>query len=284
MAALIEEAGFDIWLSDHLVLIEGAASRYPFSEDGQFFQEADDDWYEFVATAAYLAGVTAKAELAVGVCIPALRQPVELAKQLATLDRLSAGRLRFGVGTGWLAEEFLALGVPFQARGARLDAVLDVLNAVWSGRPPRGQYGPYEIPAGVCCYPTPKRPIPIYVGGTSNAAVRRVVDRGDAWLGMAPGGRIEPEIILDVEQRIAELCEQRDRDPTEIELAFRMGVPKQLLGTSELVERFAQLRRVGVQRFVLDIGWRDLPDARGRLLSLREALDAAAVELPPADG
>jgi probable F420-dependent oxidoreductase len=280
MAATIEDAGFDVWLSDHIVLMDASRSRYPFSDDGRFFLDPNADWYDFLATAGYVAGVTAKAEIAVGVCVPALRHPLELAKQLATVDRLSAGRLRFGVGAGWWAEEFLALAVPFEARGARLDAVLDVLRGAWSGRPAPGRYGPYEIPAGVRCYPTPTRRIPIYVGGTSQAALRRLVERGDGWLGMAPQGRMDPEVIVDIRTRILDLCDQRRRDPGEIDLALRLGVPKRMLGTSDLVDRLVKLRGAGVERFVLDIGWRDLPDARARLAVLREALDTAAAVHP----
>lgn len=278
MAAAIEEAGFDVWLSDHVVLIEEPRSRYPFSDDGEFFVAPREDWYEFVATAAYVAGVTTTADVCVGVCIAALRHPLELAKQLATLDRLSRGRLRFGAGTGWLTEEFAALGVPSDARGGRLDAVLDLLREAWSGHPSPGQYGPYEVPTGVRSHPTPSRRVPIYISGSSDASLRRVVTRGDGWLGMAPGGRIEPETVIWVRRRITELCRERGRDPDEIELALRIGVPGRSLGTSEIVERLKELRRAGIERFVADIGWKGLQDARNRLAALRAGMDAVASE------
>lgn len=275
MAAAIEEAGFDIWLSDHVVLVDRPSSRYPHRDDGQFVLDCKSDWYEFLVTAAYVAAVTQTAEIGVGVAVAALRHPIGLAKQLATLDKLSGGRLRFGVGAGWLEEEFAALGVPFEARGARLNASLDLLRAAWTGTPPQGTFGPYEVPAGVQCYPTPARQIPIYIGGDSKAAIRRVVERGDGWLAMAPAGKLDLSIIERVREDIARLCAEKGRDPAEIEIAMRMAISNKLLNSDDIVDQLRRIRDVGVQRLIADIGWRDLEDSTRRLEVLASAATAA---------
>ena len=133
MAELIVEAGFDgIWLSDHVVMVEGATSRYPYAEDGAYTFDSAMSWYETVTTLAYLAAVTQGVELGTAVLVLPQRQPVLLAKQLATVDRLAGGRLVLGVGAGWLLEEFAALGRPSEGRGARTGEYVRALRACFA--------------------------------------------------------------------------------------------------------------------------------------------------------
>lgn len=276
MALAIEQAGLDVWLSDHIVLVEPSESRYPFSEDGSFWLPADQDWYDFVSVAAYIAALTTKCEIGVGVAVAALRPPIELAKQVATIDRLSAGRFRLGVGAGWLAEEFEALGVPFKGRGARLDAALALMRQAWTGRPETGEYGPYAVPPNVHVFPTPTRRVPIYVGGESGPALRRIIEYGDGWLGEAAGGQIDEDKVAGIGEKLTELCRNKGRDPAEIELALRYGISRRALQGEALLDHLVDLRLAGVRRFVVDIAWRDLEDATSTLRSVRSVLDESA--------
>lgn len=275
MAGLVEAAGFDsIWLSDHVVLVDDVRSRYPFSASGDFFVPADTDWLEWLTTAAYLAGVTERVDIGVGVCVLPLRQPMLLAKQVATLDQLSGGRALLGLGAGWMAEEFAALGVDFADRGRAMDGGLRLLRAAWTGEPAPGEYGPWTLPAGVHCRPRPVRgSVPVYVGGDSPAALRRVAAYATGWYGSVPGGNPAPESVADVRARIAAQCERYDRDPAEVEIALRIAVSGRELAGDGLTGRLAAYADAGVTRMSFDIGWRGRDTLPDRLAALAAAVD-----------
>ena len=136
LAGELEAVGFDsLWLSDHVVIPTDPASRYPFSADGKASSRPGTPWFDALVSLAQLAAATTQVEIGIGVLVLPLREPVTLAKQLASIDVLAGGRVTLGVGAGWLAEEFAALGVPFSSRGARMDEAIDVLRAVWTGSP-----------------------------------------------------------------------------------------------------------------------------------------------------
>lgn len=280
MAELAERAGLDsVWLSDHVLLVEGARSRYPFSPDGSFFLPPESDWLEWTVTAGYLAAIAPRVEIGVGVAVLPLRHPLLLAKQVATLDRLSGGRMLLGVGAGWLTEEIEALGEDPSGRGARIDGALELLRAAWSGRPAAGRYGPYDVPDGVHCQPVPVRdPLPVYVGGVSRAAVRRVARYGDGWYGTGPGGIPEVADIGRIRDEIDQECAAIDRDPTEVEMALRLSVPARQLGTAELEQRIGEYVAGGVGRLSFDLGWK--PDTELMLERLRALVSASAAVQP----
>ncbi len=128
-----EAAGFDsIWCSDHVVMPEMVRSRYPFSDDGRIKWDPSEPWYDAVVWCAAIATATERVEVGTAVLLAGLRHPLVLAKQLASIDALSGGRLIAGFGAGWMAEEFDALGVPFESRGRRLDEWIDICRQVWS--------------------------------------------------------------------------------------------------------------------------------------------------------
>jgi probable F420-dependent oxidoreductase len=273
MAEQVEKAGFDgVWLTDHVVLVEGHTSVYPYSRDGRFFLPSDSDWFEALTALAFVAARTERVELGIGVLVLPLRNPYVLAKQLATVDRLSGGRVQLAVGSGWLREEMTALGVDPTTRGARTDAAIDLLRACWTGAPPAGEYGPFVVPAGVRSNPTPVRgTIPIHVGGHSPAAERRVVARCDGWFaaGAYPRGPGAAELGAAVER-------MRARSDRPLEISLRLAVPPGALGGGALSEALAAYVEAGVQRFVFDFGWRSEDDARDRL----ERLMATVSTLP----
>ncbi|WP_438487465.1 TIGR03619 family F420-dependent LLM class oxidoreductase [Streptomyces sp. S186] len=172
-------------------------------------------WYDPVATLAYLAGITEQVRLLSHVAVVGLRHPLVSAKQYATLDRLSGGRLILGVGAGHVREEFEALGVDFARRGAVLDEAIDVLKVVWGEEEFPGVEGERFAFGGLAQAPRPAqtpRP-PVWVGGSSPAAVRRAAVRGDGWLPQG-GGRDE------LPRKIGELLRVREAagvaEPIEI--------------------------------------------------------------------
>lgn len=278
MAQLIELAGFDsIWLSDHVVLVENAQSAYPFSSDGDFFQPLDDDWFEWTVTAGYIAAATERVDIGVGVAVAPLRHPLLLAKQVATLDRLSGGRMLLGLGAGWLTEEMTALGADPTRRGVAVDEGLRLMRAAWTGHAAAGTYGPYDLPAGVHCQPTPVRdPLPIYIGGTSRAAARRVARSAQGWYGAGTDGAPTVTDIVAMREKIGRECSAIGRDPAQIEIALRLTVRAHQLGSTELADRLAAYADAGVDRLCFDIGWK--PDTErmiDRLGSLLSAVPAA---------
>lgn len=181
-AAAIEEVGFDsLWVGDHVVLPRRVESPYPYNEERVSPFDPDQPLHEAATLLAYLAARTRRVRLGVSVLVLPQREPLLAARQLATVDALSRGRLVLGVGAGWMREEFSALGVPFEDRGARLDEWMAILRHAWTsaGRPFRGNLRSFEALGMV-----PARAIPIIVGGHSPPALRRAARLGDGWNGV----------------------------------------------------------------------------------------------------
>ncbi|MFP6706352.1 MAG: TIGR03619 family F420-dependent LLM class oxidoreductase [Alphaproteobacteria bacterium] len=168
-----EELGFDsIWVNDHLAIPHDAP--YPPSKS----------FYEPLITLTWAAAATKRVDLGTSVLVLPLRTPAHLAKELATLDLLSEGRLILGTGVGWMEGEFDAMGVPFADRGAHTDDIINILRACWSEDPIA--YEPKVVTAalpGIRTLPQPARNIPIWVGGNSAPALRRAKALGDGWHG-----------------------------------------------------------------------------------------------------
>jgi probable F420-dependent oxidoreductase len=165
-----EDLGFDdVWVADHIAVPVGVP--YPPS----FLLEA-------LATLSFAAAVTTRVGLGTSVLVLPLRRPVVIAKQLATVDVLSGGRLILGLGAGWLAEEFDACNVPYRKRGELTDEAMAVLRACWASAPASFS-GPTVSFTDLKVQPLPGRHIPMWVGGVSERALRRAVEHGDGWQG-----------------------------------------------------------------------------------------------------
>jgi probable F420-dependent oxidoreductase len=165
-----EDLGFDdVWVADHIAVPVGAP--YPPS----FLLEA-------LSTLSFAAAVTTRVGLGTSILVLPLRQPVVVAKQLATVDVLSGGRLLLGVGAGWLPEEFDACNVPYRKRGDLTDEAIGVLRACWASAPASFS-GPTVSFTDLKVQPLPGRHIPLWVGGVSERALRRAVEHGDGWQG-----------------------------------------------------------------------------------------------------
>ena len=213
-----EERGFhSLWLGEHVVLFDDYESPYPYATDARLPIPRDSGMLEPFTTLGYLAAATDRIRLGTGICLVPQRNPVYTAKEVATLDYLSAGRVDFGVGVGWLKEEFDALGVPFARRGARANEYLEVMRRLWCD--PIAEYSGefYQLPA---CrqYPHPiQQPHPpIHIGGESDAALKRAANLGQGWFGF---NRTPAQAAADID-RLKPLLEQRGRSIDDIEISI----------------------------------------------------------------
>ena len=185
VAEAAEAGGFaTLWSGEHVVMVDRPRSRYPYSADGQIAVAADADWLDPLLGLTFAAAVTSRIGLATGVLLLPEHNPVLTAKQAATLDVLSGGRLTLGVGIGWSAEEFAALGVPFARRGPRTAEYVAAMRSLWA-EDVASFSGEFARFGAVRVNPKPVRGrrIPVVVGGNSDAALRRVAMFGDGWYG-----------------------------------------------------------------------------------------------------
>jgi probable F420-dependent oxidoreductase len=215
-----ERLGFEsVWGGEHVVLPTTIESRYPYTADGKIPAEPDTPipdpliWLAFVAAAA--------PTLRLGTCILIVpqRNPLVLAKEIATLDRLSGGRVELGIGVGWLREEFDALGVPWERRGARNDEYLAAMRALWAG-PHATFHGDFVDFAPVTVSPRPvQERIPVLVGGDTDAAIGRAVRLADGYF---PGeGSVER--LAALQARLVAACEAAGRDPAGVGITAMFG-------------------------------------------------------------
>lgn len=178
-----EEAGFEgILISDHLFFPGDLKSKYPYSEDGVPGFDGTTPFPDPWTTIAAMAAVTTRLRFSTMVYILPLRHPLEVAKTVGSVARLSGGRVALGVGAGWIREEYDALGVPFAGRGKRMDEMFSVLRKAWTGEmvEHRGEHfdlGRFQMT------PAPEAAVPIWVGGLSKLAFRRAAALGDGWIG-----------------------------------------------------------------------------------------------------
>jgi probable F420-dependent oxidoreductase len=221
-----EQLGFGhIALPDHIIIPRRIASPYPYNNARKMVGAADGDCLEQLSLAAYLAAATQKIRLLTSVMVVPHRPPVFTAKALATIDVLSGGRLTVGVGAGWMDEEFQALGAPpFAERGKVTDEYLQLFKVLWTQDDPRFA-GRYANVHDVSFLPKPlqKPHPPIWVGGESPAALRRVVALGDAWYPIGSN----PQFPLNTTERFSAAIDklradakQARRDPQSIAMTY----------------------------------------------------------------
>ncbi len=243
LGSAAEERGFDsIWVAEHVLLFDEYKSRYPYANDGRIPVPAESGILDPFVALSYLAAVTKTIRLGSGICLVPQRNPVYTAHEVATLDWLSGGRFDFGIGVGWLAEEFEALDVPFEHRGSRCRAYIDVMKTLWTD--PISEYsGEYYELAPTRQFPKPiQQPHPpIHFGGESNAALRRVADLGQGWYGF----NLEADRMNERIAYLVTLLEERGRRRADIEISV---CPYLLPADQELINRYED---AGVDRVIL---------------------------------
>jgi probable F420-dependent oxidoreductase len=237
VAEAADDLGYDVvFTAEHLVFPQHIRTPYPYG--GRFPFAVTDPVLDATVTLAWVAALTKHVRLGASVMVLPYHEPVALAKALATIDVLSGGRLLVGVASGWLREEFDLLGVPFRERGARTDEYLGALRALWSEERVtfRGRFVRLEEAA---FFPKPlQRPHPpIWIGGGSAAAFRRVARFGDGWLAVP---RSPTELAADV-ATIRREAEAAGRDPSRIGVAASGGARS----VDELLDRIPALERAG---------------------------------------
>ncbi len=262
-AQMVEAAGFvGIWVPEHVVFMQDYASKYPYTDDGNLPGDPEGVLDPFTAL-TFVAAHTTTLRLGTGICLVPQRQPVYTAKMVADLDYLSGGRVDFGVGVGWLEEEFDALGADFSSRGARCDEYLDTMKALWTQSPASfsGETVNFE---NVHFNPKPvQNPHPpIFVGGESNAAIRRVATHGDGWYGY----NLTPEALAERLPRLDEELAKAGRSRNEIKLHVS---PNRFRIERDTVESY---REAGVDQLVMPLFARDLAGLETRISQLEESL------------
>jgi probable F420-dependent oxidoreductase len=216
LAHIAEEHGFEsMWSVEHTVIPTGYESEYPYDESGRMAGGDEVSITDPLIWMTWVAAVTSRMRVASGILILPQRNPLILAKELATLDMLSRGRVELGVGVGWLREEFEALGVPFEQRGTRTDEYIAALRALWADGPTTFE-GRFTSFRACNSYPKPAQAggVPIVVGGHSEAAARRAGRLGD---GFFPG-RFRPEELEPLLATMRESAVDAGRDPETLEV------------------------------------------------------------------
>ncbi|MCZ6628059.1 MAG: LLM class F420-dependent oxidoreductase [SAR324 cluster bacterium] len=215
LARKAEQVGLDsLWTFEHVIVPLDYQSRYPYHRSGKFPASPETSFIDPLIALSHVAGVSKSLRLGTGINIVPQTNPLLLAKQAASLDYLSGGRLMLGVGAGWLAEEFQAMGTPFEGRGSRFDDYLVAMKKVWSGEVVEHQ-SEYLQWSGFKSYPLPaqKPHMPLIIGGTSGPALKRVVTHGDGWISVG-----EPDVLQDCLTRLANFAADAGRDMSAIEI------------------------------------------------------------------
>ena len=240
----VEAAGFDsVWTVEHVLVPADYESTYPYARSGRMPGGETSAIPDPLIWLAYVAGVTDTLLLGTGILILPQRNPAVVAKEVASLDRLSGGRLRLGIGVGWLEEEFDALGVPFAGRGKRTDAYVAAMRALWTGEEITLDDG-YQRWEKAISLPTPTNgTVPIVVGGHSEAAARRAGRLGD---GFFPG-KGSPEALAALFTVMRQAAEDVGRDPDAIEVTA--GTPA--IGGPDPIGAVEEMAALGVHRLVV---------------------------------
>ena len=238
-----ETAGFDsVWGGEHVIWPDQVESPYPYTEDGKAPADSDTVVPDPLIWLAYVAAAAPTLRLGTCILIVPQRNPLVLAKELATLDHLTGGRVDLGLGVGWMREEFKALGIPWERRGARNDEYVAAMRALWAG--PHAEYhGEFVDFDPATCSPRPVNgSIPILVGGDTPAAIRRAARMADGYF---PGTN-DPDKLANLIQEVRKATENEGRDPGSIDIHAIFG--------AQMADPRAgadQLEKIGVKRAML---------------------------------
>lgn len=232
-----------LWMGEHVVLFEETEHPYPGSAKGKLPVPQGGGLLDTVATFGYLAGLTETIRFGTGISLISQRNPLYTAKEFATLDWLTGGRMDFGVGVGWCKEEVLASGYSWQERGSRSDEFLQLVKSLWTE--PTTTFNGQHFQVGTCHMdpkPLQNPHVPIIVGGHSRPALKRAARFGDGWYGF----QLDPAHAAPLIENLHQLLRDNSRDPDDFEIVI---TPNQV--DEETINQFAEL---GVNRLVLHLG------------------------------
>lgn len=255
-ARLLDEAGLhSLWVPEHVMFFPAYASRYPYSDDGRLVGNPRGLLDPF-AVLNFVAAHTRRIRLGTGICLVPQRQPIYTARLVADLDYLSGGRVDFGIGIGWLAEEFAALGMDFATRAGRCAEYVAAMKALWTQEIAEFHGPTVDIPP---CHFNPK-PVqkphpPVLVGGESDAALRRVAALGDGWYGFD----LEPVRLTERLGRLDALLAEAGRSRADVAVFV---CPNRHPITPETVRAY---RDLGVDQLIAPLFARDSDDLRRRV-------------------
>ncbi|MDH4078047.1 MAG: LLM class F420-dependent oxidoreductase [Acidimicrobiia bacterium] len=260
------------WVSDHVAWPREIESKYPYTDDGSFPGGFDMPWLDPLGTLMFVAARTERLKLGTTVLILGYRPPVLTAKFWASLDVLSEGRTLLGVGVGWMKEEFDVLGMPFDHRGARGDEQLEVFDRLFSTANPAFDGRFYQFPE-IGFSPKPvQSPVPIWVGGNSDAAFRRTARYGHCFHAAFQ----KRATVVEEWAAVRAACEAIGRDPDEVELSIRlyldpearMEPAKSIQGSADqMAATVGEWAAIGVDHILVDVVAGGGP--HGRLDALR---------------
>jgi probable F420-dependent oxidoreductase len=245
IATRSEACGYhSLWAPEHIVLLDRYASKYPYTQDGVMpFSTMEVDLLDPFLALSYAAAVTRRIRLGTGICLVPERQPLIMAKEVASLDKLSGGRFDFGIGIGWLREEFEALQVPWARRAQRTRDYIAAMQACWT-QDVSSHNGEFTAFEAVRSYPKPvQRPHPpLIFGGESEAALKRVGEIGDGWWGV--------NVTVDAARQhlaaIRRYAEAAGRDPAGLSYAVSTGI-----GIPVSLDEVRRLADIGVDQVIV---------------------------------
>ena len=243
-AQFIESLGFEsVWTFEHVMVPVEYESKYPYSKDGKMGGSSDNPFLDPLIALTAVAAHTKTLRLGTGVNILSQANPLLLAKQAASLDVLSGGRFMLGAGIGWLREEFDAMGVPFERRGARYDDYVVAMRKVWSGEVVEHQ-SDFLNWSGFQSYPTPLQEggVPIIIGGSKGKAFERIAKLGDGWF--APTN--DAASLAPMLEPLKAACDDAGRDYDSVEITSMWDNQ----GGMEAIEAFAD---IGVSRVLVPL-------------------------------
>ena len=262
----VESAGIEsLWMGEHVVLFDKMEFPYPGSKDGRIPVPEGGGMLDTVSTFGFLAGATSTLRLGTGITLVPQRNPVYTAKEFATLDWLSGGRMDFGIGVGWCKEEVIACGYGWEDRGERCDEFLKTMIALWTE--PVASFQGKHVQLAPCRLdpkPVQKPHLPIIVGGHGNRSLRRAAEFGSGWYGFA----LNPELTAGVLKNLDRALKAAGRSRQGFEIVI---TPQQT--TPEAIAAFADL---GVDRLVVQLGSQKPEAIDRRLLELEALVKVAA--------
>ena len=243
MSQKAEEVGLEsLWTFEHAIVPIDYQSQYPYAESGKMGVTPETNFVDPLIALSLVAAHTKTIRLGTGVNILPQVSPLLLAKQSASLDFISGGRFMLGVGIGWLKEEFEAMGVPFERRGARFDDYIQAMRKVWSPDVVEHE-GEFVNWSGFKSYPLPvQEPLPVVIGGTLGKAFLRVARYGQGWFAPSP----VPEQLAQQMKELDKACRAEGRDTASVEVTC-MWIPAMGLESVEV------LRELGVHRLVIPL-------------------------------